>query len=124
MSIKEPKPPQLCGICGKPNPDGICHVHMVARIEQLSIEVDRLRAALEEIAVPPGDCPSYGFEHVAKAKAVAARRALHPATPGAPTCPDHWHCDPKRAPHLCDKPDRTKPCPSCSSPSAASSGGE
>lgn len=42
------------------------------------------------------------------------------------TCQDHWHCDPAKAPHICDqgtihkqqdvrvKVDRTKPCPTCS----------
>jgi hypothetical protein len=31
----------------------------------------------------------------------------------APSCIDHWHCDPTTAAHPCDKPDRTKPCPIC-----------
>lgn len=28
-------------------------------------------------------------------------------------CIDHWHCDPKMAAHICDAPDRTRPCPTC-----------
>ena len=28
-------------------------------------------------------------------------------------CDHHWHCDPVRAAHVCDRPDRTAPCPSC-----------
>ena len=27
-------------------------------------------------------------------------------------CPDHWHCDPSLAAHVCDV-DRNKPCPTC-----------
>lgn len=32
---------------------------------------------------------------------------------GEVTCVDHWHCDPIRAAHVCDKPDRAAPCPTC-----------
>lgn len=28
-------------------------------------------------------------------------------------CHDHWHCDPVTSAHRCERPDRTKPCPTC-----------
>lgn len=28
-------------------------------------------------------------------------------------CVDHWHCDPREAGHLCNRPDRLAPCPTC-----------
>jgi len=28
-------------------------------------------------------------------------------------CVDHWHCDPRMAAHLCDRPRRSLPCPTC-----------
>ncbi len=37
-----------------------------------------------------------------------------PADVTPESCPDHWHCDPQLAAHLCNKPDRTRPCPTCS----------
>lgn len=29
------------------------------------------------------------------------------------SCPDHWHCDPALAAHMCDRPNRAAPCPTC-----------
>lgn len=29
------------------------------------------------------------------------------------SCVDHWHCDPREAAHMCSRPDRTAPCPTC-----------
>lgn len=28
-------------------------------------------------------------------------------------CVDHWHCVPREAGHMCNRPDRTTPCPTC-----------
>lgn len=48
------------------------------------------------------------------AETVAATAAgARVAATQAPSCSDHWHCDPEVAGHDCSAPDRARPCPAC-----------